>query len=105
MARRPNSASAVEPAIPWIVAPEAWPGTQAVELWMDIGTEAWGFVAERVRADVEMQHALLRCSCPMQAQVVLMRHGHRAIEDYHREAGRMMDLLHRSPALTALAEG
>ena len=78
-------------------APEVPPGIRAMQAWVEIGTELWGFLADRLLTDVETQRALMRCTNPIDAQVALLRHGHRALEDYHREAGRLVQMLHRVP--------
>ncbi|WP_157937630.1 phasin family protein [Oceaniglobus roseus] len=89
---------------PWPVTPEAWPLAGAAEAWMDIGSEAWTFWAHRLRKDVETQHALLHSRTPFDAQVILAKHFHNAMEDYHREAGRLVQLLHVVPGAAVLIE-
>ncbi len=104
MVQKTATGSALLPSAVEVFAPETWPAAAAARIWMEIGTEACDFLVERVQSDLETQQALLHCTSPSEAQVVLLRHGHKAIEDYHREAGRMMQLLHRVPGATALLE-
>ena len=102
MSTMPKAAKAGR--IPWLGSPEDWPALKAFEAWMDIGSEAWTFWTDRLHADVNTEHALLHCTNPVDAQVALMRHMHKVMEDYHREAGRMVQLLHTVPGAVAVMD-
>ncbi|SFE02850.1 hypothetical protein [Roseivivax sediminis] len=84
--------------------PDSLPGLRLAKAWMDIGVEAWSFAARRMNACADTMHALLRAGNPIDAQVVLLRHGHVAVEDYRREAGCMIRRVHDIPGAAVLID-
>ncbi|ETW12804.1 hypothetical protein ATO8_09683 [Roseivivax marinus] len=104
MSVTPKTEAGTAAKMPWAMSPEDWPGLRAAEAWMQIGSEAWTFWADRIRADVQTERELVHCTNPIDAQVVLMRHVHKMMEDYHREAGRLVEMLHTVPGAAAVLD-
>ncbi len=67
-------------------------GVDWVERMSDISAEMFGFMAERFKKDVELQHRLLHCKTPAELQKVQIDFFQTAIDRYTEETGRMMEL-------------
>lgn len=104
MTRIPEPEAPQDPVTWWMASISAAPPVTVLEAWMDVCSEAQTFLAGRVRSGVATQHALLRCTNPVDAQVIGLRHLHGMMEDYHREAGRLVSLLHRVPGAASVLD-
>ena len=69
-----------------------WFGPATIERMNDMGAEWMGFVAERVREDVALQHALLHAKSPAEVQSVQMAFLQKALDQYSAETGKMIEL-------------
>ncbi|WP_157577869.1 hypothetical protein [Roseivivax halodurans] len=104
MAQLPEPQAAQDPVKWWSRSISAAPPMTLLETWMDVFSEVQSFLAERIRADVATQHALLHCTNPVDAQVIGLRHLHKLAEDYHRGAGRVTSLLHAVPGAASVLD-
>lgn len=66
-----------------------WFGASTAKRMQDMGAEWAVFVAERVREDVALQHALLHAKSPSEVQAIQMKFLQTAMEQYSAETGRM----------------
>ena len=80
--------------------PDQWPATRAFEALSDIGSEYMEFLAERVREDVRVQHALLHCKDVDGLRKIQESFLRTAADQYSAQAGRMTALTNEF--LTAL---
>lgn len=69
-----------------------WFGASTIERMSDMGAEWMTFVAERVREDVALQHALLHAKSPTEVQQLQMDFLQKALDQYAAETGKMMAL-------------
>ena len=69
-----------------------WFGASTIERMSDMGAEWMTFVAERVREDVALQHALLHAKSPTEVQKLQMDFLQKALDQYAAETGKMMAL-------------
>ncbi|APX11206.1 phasin family protein [Tateyamaria omphalii] len=69
-----------------------WFSASTVERMGDMGAEWMTFVAERVREDVALQHALMHAKSPGEMQQVQMRFLQTAMDQYTAETGKMIEL-------------
>lgn len=73
-------------------------GTAAVQVWMDIGTEAVRFVWNRLEQDIKTQQAMLACTSPEEMRQIQTAFFTAAREQYAAEAGRMLELMGKGTA-------
>lgn len=69
-----------------------WFNPTMIEKMNDMGAEWMGFVAERVREDVALQHALLHAKSPATIQQLQLQFLQKAMDQYAAETGKMIDL-------------
>ncbi|MEL6466708.1 MAG: phasin family protein [Pseudomonadota bacterium] len=69
-----------------------WFGASTIERMSDMGAEWMSFVAERVREDVALQHAILHAKSPSEVQQVQMAFLQKAMDQYSAETGKMVEL-------------
>lgn len=69
-----------------------WFSAPTVERMRDMGAEWMGFVADRVREDVALQHALLHAKSPADMQHIQMAFLQKAMDQYAAETGKMIEL-------------
>lgn len=76
----------------------------ALKAWFDMGLEALRFVSSRMQEDIETQRAMLACKSPEDIRKVQADFYTKALEDYHAEASRMMEIIKETTA-DELGEG
>jgi hypothetical protein len=76
----------------------SWLGTAWVETMNGLGAEWLRFVSERVRADVETQHALLNARDLAEVQHIQAQFLQKAMDDYHDETGRIVEICSKAVA-------
>ncbi|WP_299041267.1 phasin family protein [uncultured Tateyamaria sp.] len=69
-----------------------WFGSGTLDRMSGMGAEWMAFVAERVREDVALQHALLHAKTPAEVQALQMTFLQKALDQYTAETGKMMEL-------------
>ena len=81
-------------------------GTAAVQAWMDMGTETFRFVWDRLQQDIKTQQAMLACTSLDQVRQVQAEFLAAAQEQYTAEAARMLAMMGKVAAsgLTASAQ-
>ena len=71
--------------------------------WMErmgsLGAEWLRFVAERLQADMETQHDLLRCKNIEDVQRVQAGFFEKAVDQYREETGRIIDICNAAPTV------
>lgn len=92
-----DEAKPVEPAAPAANdssqnALSGWFGLDLLETWLDINSEIATFTANRLHEDVSQLHELWHCRSPLEFQAIQMRFLQKAVEDYHEEAGRLVEM-------------
>lgn len=90
-------AQLVEPAAPAAKVDSqnvlaGWAGMDLLETWMDISSEIATFTANRLHEDVSQLHEIWHCRSPLEFQKIQMRFIQKAVEDYHEEAGRLVEM-------------
>lgn len=70
----------------------SWMGTAWVENMSDMYSEVLSFVAERVKEDVNTQHALLHCKDVAQIQKIQADFIQKALDQYSVETGKLVEL-------------
>lgn len=70
-------------------------GTVWWEHISDIGSDLTSFVADRIREDVKTQHELMHCSSLSEMQCIQANFVQKAINQYHDEAARLVELADR----------
>ncbi|MEX0311533.1 MAG: phasin family protein [Tateyamaria sp.] len=68
-----------------------WLGASTAKQMHAMGTDWVVFVAERVREDVALQHALLHARSPGDVQRIQMQFLQKAMDQYAAETGRMIE--------------
>lgn len=74
------------------LSPATWMGTAWLESFADLGSEISSFVADRIKADVQTQHALLHCKTLPEVQHVQAEFLQKAFDQYQAETGKLVDL-------------
>lgn len=74
------------------LSPTALMGTAWFERVSDLGSEVMSFVAERIKQDVETQHALLRCKSLSEVQHVQAEFLQKAFDQYQAETGKLIEM-------------
>lgn len=72
------------------IAPAAW--MTWFENIADLGTEITSFVAERIKEDVQTQHAMLHCKSLSEIQHVQAEFLQKAFEQYQAETGKLIEM-------------
>ncbi len=67
-------------------------GTAWIEGMGDLGAEVLGFVAERVKEDVNAQHEMLHCKDFTELQKLQSKFLQKAIEQYTAETGKLVEM-------------
>lgn len=80
------------------LAPAAWIGTVWAERMADLGSEITTFVAERIKEDVQTQHALLYCKSLAEVQHVQAEFLQKAFDQYQAETGKLVAMTGRMAA-------
>ncbi|HKL68827.1 phasin family protein [Salibaculum sp.] len=68
-------------------------GHPAATLWLEVMAESTRFLSERVRTDLEMQQAMLRCQSPTEMVRLQSEFFRKAIDQYTSEAQRMFEIM------------
>ena len=79
-------------------------GTAWIEGMSDLGAEVLGFVANRVKEDVQAQHEMLHCKDLTELQKMQTKFVKKAIEQYTAETGKLVDMSN-SVISNAVAQG
>lgn len=74
------------------VAPAAWINTAWVDTMTAMGSELAAFVADRVREDIELQQALLRCKSLSEVPHVQAAFLQKALDQYQAETGKLIEM-------------
>lgn len=77
--------------IRWSLEPFA--ATGVCDAWLDLGSEMQSFYADRVRAGVEAQHAILHSRSPAELARIQAAFFRRAVGDYRAHLGRTTEML------------
>ena len=74
------------------LSPAAWMGTAWFERVADLGSEVTSFVADRIKEDVQTQHALLHCKSLLEVQKVQAEFLQKAFDQYQAETGKLIKM-------------
>ncbi|WP_322889532.1 MULTISPECIES: phasin family protein [unclassified Yoonia] len=80
-----DTLAAVTPAATWMNT--AW-----IEAMTEVGSELATFVAERLRQDIELQQALLRCRSLAEVPHVQAEFFQKALDQYQAETGKLIEI-------------
>lgn len=67
-------------------------GTSWFERVADLGSEVTSFVADRIKEDVQTQHALLHCKSLPEVQKVQAEFLQKAFDQYRAETGKLIKM-------------
>lgn len=98
-ARKPKASAEARPAAKPASARSV--ATGVAETWMDIWSEAVGFMAARLQEDVRTQHELLHCRSPLDFHAAQVRYMQKVIDDCQHGVGRMARHWCRLPSAKA----
>ncbi|MEY8098935.1 phasin family protein [Falsihalocynthiibacter sp. S25ZX9] len=74
------------------LTPISWMGTAWFENLASLGNEITSFVAERIKEDVQTQHALLHCKSISEAQRLQAQFMQKAFDQYQVETGKLIEM-------------
>lgn len=74
------------------LSPVNWMGTAWFENLTNLGAEITTFVTERIKEDVQTQHALLHCKTISDVQHVQAQFMQKAFDQYQAETGKLIEM-------------
>ncbi len=73
-------------------------GNRALQIWMEMGSEAVRFLSDRLQQDIRTQQAMLRCTSLAEMQKLQAEFLRSAGDQYAAEARRMLELMQGTAA-------
>lgn len=86
----PDALDALSALAPLV--PATWLGTVWFENVSNLGSELMTFVADRIKEDVKVQHALLHCKSLPEIQNVQAAFLQKAFDQYQAETGKLVEM-------------
>jgi hypothetical protein len=99
----PDALDSIAAVVP--LAPAAWMNTAWMNNMTEMGSAIAAFVAERIKEDVQVPHALLHCKSLAEVQHVQAEFLQKAVAQYQAETGKLIEMTGKMAADLHVRDG